>query len=68
MTSRLMQALVKAKPEPGLWMEEVPVPVPAVGEVLVKVRRSAILRHRPPYLELGQLGPTDHSGADGGRP
>ena len=42
MTSRLMRALVKAKPEPGLWMEEVPVPVPAVGEVLVKVRRSAI--------------------------
>ncbi len=42
MTSGLMRALVKAKPEPGLWMEEVPVPVPAVGEVLVKVRRSAI--------------------------
>jgi threonine 3-dehydrogenase len=41
-TSGMMRALVKAKPEPGLWMEEVPVPVPAAGEVLVKVRRSAI--------------------------
>jgi threonine 3-dehydrogenase len=42
MTARLMRALVKAKPEPGLVMEEVPVPEPQVGEVLVKVRRSAI--------------------------
>ena len=42
MKPRLMRALVKAKPEPGLWMEEVPVPEPQVGEVLVKVRRSAI--------------------------
>ena len=37
-----MRALVKAKPEPGLWMEEVPVPEPKQGEVLVKVHRSAI--------------------------
>ena len=24
--SNMMKALVKAKPEPGIWMEEVPVP------------------------------------------
>ena len=38
----LMRALVKAKAEPGIWMEEVPVPVIGPNEVLIKVRRSAI--------------------------
>lgn len=39
-----MKALVKAKAEPGLWMESVPVPVPepGAGEVLIRVRKSAI--------------------------
>jgi len=37
-----MRALVKAKPEPGLWMQTVPVPEPGPDEVLIKVRRSAI--------------------------
>ena len=40
--SNLMKALVKARPEPGLWMERVPVPEPGPGEVLVRVRKSAI--------------------------
>jgi len=37
-----MKALVKAKAEPGLWMAHVPVPEPGPGDVLVKVRKSAI--------------------------
>lgn len=37
-----MKALVKAKPEPGLWMEHVPVPEPGPNDVLIKVRKSAI--------------------------
>jgi len=37
-----MKALVKAKPEPGLWMERVPVPEPGPGDVLIKVKKSAI--------------------------
>lgn len=37
-----MKALVKAKPETGLWMETVPVPEPGPSEVLIKVRKSAI--------------------------
>ncbi|MDR9395455.1 MAG: L-threonine 3-dehydrogenase [Roseovarius sp.] len=37
-----MKALVKAKPEPGLWMERVPVPAPGPSDVLIKVRKSAI--------------------------
>jgi len=37
-----MKALVKAKPEPGIWMDEVPVPEPGPGEVLIKIRKTAI--------------------------
>ncbi|MCZ4354461.1 L-threonine 3-dehydrogenase [Roseovarius aestuarii] len=37
-----MKALVKSRPEPGLWMEYVPVPEPGPSDVLIKVRKSAI--------------------------
>ena len=37
-----MRALVKARPEPGLWMEEVPVPEPGPNDVLIEVVKSAI--------------------------
>ena len=35
-----MRALVKAKPEPGLWMEPVDVPQPEPDEVLIRVKKS----------------------------
>ncbi len=37
-----MKALVKARPEPGLWLEEVEVPSPGANEVLIKVRKTSI--------------------------
>ena len=37
-----MKALVKAKPEPGVWMDEVPVPEIGPAEVLIKIRKTAI--------------------------
>jgi threonine 3-dehydrogenase len=37
-----MKALVKARREEGLWLEEVPVPVPDKNEVLIKISRTAI--------------------------
>ena len=37
-----MKALVKAEAAPGLWMQRVPVPEPGPGDVLIKVRKSAI--------------------------
>lgn len=40
--SETMKALVKAKPQEGLWMEQVPVPVPGPSDVLIKVHKSAI--------------------------
>jgi threonine 3-dehydrogenase len=38
----MMRALVKARPEPGLWMETVPVPEPGPNDVLIRVAKSAI--------------------------
>jgi threonine 3-dehydrogenase len=37
-----MKAIVKSKPERGMWMEEVPIPIPGANEVLLKIRKSAI--------------------------
>ncbi len=37
-----MKALVKSKAEPGLWMHEVPRPVPGDAEVLIRVLRTGI--------------------------
>jgi threonine 3-dehydrogenase len=37
-----MKALVKSRPEPGLWMEDVPVPEPGPDDVLLRVRKTSI--------------------------
>ena len=37
-----MRALVKAKPEPGLWLQDVPEPELGVNDVLIKVDRTGI--------------------------
>ena len=37
-----MKALVKSKREPGLWMEDVPVPEIGPNDVLIQIRKSAI--------------------------
>jgi threonine 3-dehydrogenase len=37
-----MKALVKARPEPGLWIEEVPEPEPGLQDVLIRVRKTSI--------------------------
>lgn len=38
----MMRALVKARAEPGIWMEEVPLPTIGPNDVLIKVRKAAI--------------------------
>lgn len=40
--TQMMKALVKAKAEKGLWMQDVPVPEIAPNEVLIKIERTAI--------------------------
>ncbi len=37
-----MKALVKRTPQPGIWMEQVPVPDVGTNEVLIKVDKTAI--------------------------
>lgn len=37
-----MKSLVKAKSEPGIWMEDVPVPQYGVNDVLIKIKKTAI--------------------------
>lgn len=37
-----MKSLVKAKREPGIWMEDVPVPTYGVNDVLIKIEKTAI--------------------------
>ena len=39
---RLMKALVKARAEPGIWMQDVPEPAVGHNDVLIKIHRSAI--------------------------
>jgi threonine 3-dehydrogenase len=40
--TKMMKALVKAKAEKGLWMQDVPVPTIAPDEVLIRIERTAI--------------------------
>jgi len=37
-----MKALVKTKSEPGIWLEEVPIPEIGINDVLIKVYKTAI--------------------------
>ncbi len=37
-----MKALVKAKPEPGIWMEDIPVPAVGPNDVLIQVAKTSI--------------------------
>jgi threonine 3-dehydrogenase len=39
---RTMKALVKAKPEQGLWLQEVPVPTVGLNDVLIRVLKTSI--------------------------
>jgi threonine 3-dehydrogenase len=37
-----MKALVKSKPKPGLWLEDVPVPAIGINDVLIRVHKTGI--------------------------
>ena len=40
--SQTMRALVKSRPEEGIWMTSVPVPEPGTNEVLIRLEKTAI--------------------------
>jgi threonine 3-dehydrogenase len=37
-----MKALVKSKPEPGLWLEDVPIPSIGINDLLIRVLRTGV--------------------------
>ncbi|HVO98227.1 MAG TPA: L-threonine 3-dehydrogenase [Bryobacteraceae bacterium] len=37
-----MKALVKAKREPGLWLEDIEAPKPGINDVMIRVKRAGI--------------------------
>ena len=37
-----MKAIVKAKPEKGIWMQDVEIPEVGVNDILIKIRKTAI--------------------------
>ncbi len=37
-----MRALVKEKPEPGIWMKDMPTPAMGPNDVLIKIKKTAI--------------------------
>jgi len=39
---KTMKALVKSRREPGLWLEEVPIPQPGINDVLIRVLMTGI--------------------------
>src|SRR5512147_2751531 len=39
---KTMRALVKAKPEEGLWMQDVPIPEIGINDVLIKILKTSI--------------------------
>jgi threonine 3-dehydrogenase len=41
-TNKLMKALVKSRPEPGLWLEEIPIPEIGINDVLIRVKKASI--------------------------
>ena len=37
-----MRALVKSRPEPGLWLQDVPVPEIGINDVLIRIKKTSI--------------------------
>lgn len=37
-----MKALVKTKPEKGIWLQDVEIPEPGINDVMIKVKKTAI--------------------------
>ncbi len=39
---KTMKALVKKRAEPGLWLDEVPIPKPGINDVLIRIQKTSI--------------------------
>ena len=58
-----MKALVKTKSEPGIWLEEVPIPEIGINDVLIKVYKTAICGTDVHIYNWDEWGTEDYSGA-----
>ena len=63
-----MRALVKSRAERGIWLEDIDVPDIGHNDVLIRVHRTAILRHGHSYLQMGRMGQQNDSCAACRRP
>ena len=63
-----MKALVKAKAEPGLWLQNEPVPEVGPDEILVKVAKTGICGTDIHIWNWDDVGAEDHPRADDRRP
>ena len=62
-----MKALVKSKREPGLWLEEMPIPKIGINDVRIKVLRTGICGTDVHIYKWNAVGAGHHSRADGDR-
>lgn len=62
-----MRALVKAEAKEGLVLRDEPVPRIGPDDILIKVAKTGICG-TDLHLEMGPMGPKDHSRAHGGGP
>jgi len=37
-----MKALVKIRPEKGIWMEEIPIPKIGINEVWIQIKKTTV--------------------------
>ena len=63
-----MRALVKSRPEPGLWLEDVPVPEIGINDVLIKVDETGICGTDVHIYKWDAWAAEDDPRADGRRP
>jgi threonine 3-dehydrogenase len=63
-----MQAVVKAKAEPGLWLEEVPIPEVRGDDVRIRVLKTSICGTDVHICNWDALGPENDSCVDDDRP
>ena len=59
-----MKALVKLRPEKGIWMADVPMPHVRINDVLIKIKKDGHLRNRFAYLQMGRVVATNHKNPD----
>ena len=51
-----MKALVKLRPEKGIWMEDIPLPHVGINDVLIKIIKTSYLRNPTSIFINGTIG------------